>query len=110
MENIAELVEAAVRLMAVVLPIIGVTGGIKGLVGGLPTLNLGAWQVPPGLYLSWLVALPLTAIAFVSGWLPPLETFGTVEAAIAAYWAFLAATSNMVRNAITGGGSEPAPA
>lgn len=86
---------------------------LSSLRGGssLPTLNLGAWRMPPGLYLSWGVARPLTELAFISGRLPPLQSFASPEAPIRAYWTFLAAAANIVSRAIVeGNSSEPTSA
>lgn len=113
--EVTDLVAALVRVIGVALTIVGITGGIKGLVGRIPDLKIGTnedgsprFVLKGGLILSWVVGLPVTLVAISQGWGPDLSSYESGEAAIAGLWAFYSSVANIVRNAITGtgGGAE----
>lgn len=111
LSQVTDLVAALVRVLGVALTIVGITGGIQGLIGGLPDLKLGTkpdgtpkFVLKGGLIVSWLVGLPVTLVAISQGWGPDLSSYPSGEAAIAGLWAFYSSVSNIVRNAIVGSG------
>lgn len=106
MENLIRLVEAAVRLASEGHSVSGITGGVKGLSGASDTRHRAMADGARDLHLLARGRATKGVRA-----LSPLDRLGSVEAAIAAYSAFQAAASNMVRNAMVGSGrgSEPTP-
>lgn len=117
LSQVTDLVAALVRVLGVALTIVGITGGIQGLIGGLPDLKLGTkpdgtpkFVLKGGLIVSWLVGLPVTLVAISQGWGPDLSSYPSGEAAIAGLWAFYSSVSNIVRNAIVGSGGGGAEA
>ena len=90
----------AIQTIAVpVLATIGITGGLKGLAGGVPDLDLGNLHVPGGLWLSWTVALVWIVGGIVVHGGPPPGT--DLAAYLAVTWPTVAALANIVRNWIT---------
>ena len=109
--QVTDLVSALARVVAVALSIVGITGGIQGLIGGMPDLKVGTKPdgsprlvLKGGIIVSWLVGLPVTLVAISQGWGPDLSSYPSGEAAIAGLWAFYSSVSNIVRNAIVGSG------
>ena len=111
MENLTEFWEALIIILAMVAPVIGVTGGFKGLfewaLGGLPDLHLGPWTIKDGVYLSWGIAAVLVVIGNASGWFADVPILTQHPTAWLGFqWTTLALVANIVRNAAGLGGAE----
>ncbi|MEO8084399.1 MAG: hypothetical protein ABI780_11295 [Ardenticatenales bacterium] len=113
MDQIVHLIQTVATLLAMTLPVIGVTGGLQQFFGEAPDIPLGPFTIKGGQWLSALIAIAFDVIAHVAGWLPALGTYGSVQAASAAEWAILVALTSVVYG--IGGmkqtpGPEPLPA
>lgn len=106
MDQLTHLVQTLTALLVMVLPVIGVTGGLKQLIDGAPDFNLGPFVIKGGVWLSWLCAAVLIGVGHAAGWLPAPS--GDVQTWIAAEWATLAMLANVVYSTAYGG--KPAPA
>lgn len=67
--QIPELIDVGIRVASLVLSIIGVTGGLRGVLEQIDIKLKGRGA----LTLSWTVGLDLTALSVYSGWLPQPE-------------------------------------
>ena len=98
--DLITILDAIQTLSILVLGTIGITGGIKTLVPRLPAIG----PIPGGLWLSWVVALVwvIASVVVTGGPCGALEPGVVCEADIPAYlaaqWALVAATANVVRN------------
>ena len=99
--EITELLDALQTIGLLVLPVIGVTGGLKGLIGELKPIGWKGLTIPGGLWFSWLVALAWVGGRVVLGIDAPAPDADAADW-IAGRWAFVAMTSNVIRNWIRG--------
>lgn len=97
--DLIAILDALQTLLVPVLAVIGITGGLKGLLGSVPDLEFSNFHVPGGLWLSWLVAFGWTVITVVQAGGPPPGT--DFAAYVATQWPVIAALANVVRNWIT---------
>lgn len=97
--QIPEIIDVTLRVLSLVLSIIGVTGGLRGILEQLDIKLKGKGA----LALSWAVGLVLTGISVAAGWLPQPEwTVGGVYAWVLAYWPVITAMANLVRDKVYG--------
>ena len=96
MDQIVHLIETVATLLAMTLPVIGITGGLQQFFGEAPDIPLGPFTIKGGQWLSALIAIAFDAIGHVAGWLPPLGSYESVQAAGAAEWAILVALTSVV--------------
>jgi len=109
-ESLNEFWGAIVIVLTMVAPVIGITGGVKGLfewlMNGLPDINIGPIHVPDGLYLSWITAALLVAFGYYSGWFVDAPVFAEDPAAWFVFlWTTLGLAANIVRQTAGFGGS-----
>lgn len=97
--EIARIVTAAATILALILPVVGVTGGLKGLFDRAPDINVGPWTIKDGQYMSFLSAAGLLALAHFLGFGPDLSGVDSVGAFILAEWSALVVAANLVYSA-----------
>lgn len=96
---IAAIVASLVFLVALVLPTIGITGGLKQLFDGVPDIHLGRITIKGGLWLSWLVGGGVSALAYFVGRIS-FDFTGDPNLDFAALWAIVSFSANLVRNTV----------
>lgn len=92
---IAAIVASLVFLVALVLPTIGITGGIQQIFDGVPDLHLGKVTVKGGLWLSWLVGGLVSCLAYFVGRVT-LDFTGDPTVDLPALWAIVSFTANLI--------------
>ena len=99
--DLTSLLDSLQTVLMLVLPVIGITGGLKGLFGKVPDLDFAGLAIPGGLVASWGVALVWVVGRMALGIdAPPADADALTW--IGAQWALVAATANVVRNWIKG--------
>lgn len=91
------LLENLAALLLLILPTIGITGGIKQLLDGVPDFDLGRLHVDGGLWLSWGVGAVVAIVAIVTG-LEPVTLTGDPALDFPALWIIVSAGANFTRN------------
>lgn len=102
--SFSSLVASVVTVLTLVLPVIGVTGGLKGLIEGLPDLSFGKFTIKRGHWLSALVAAAAIGIGYATGLAPEIvaDSIGTW---LVSQWSLLTILANIVYNAAGYAGS-----
>jgi hypothetical protein len=108
-----QLLASIAALAIMIFPVIGITGGIKGLfkliMGKTRDLKVGPWTIPDGVYISWSVAGILLLWGNLAGWMTAAPDFVTSPQLWGMFqWSTLALLANGVRN-WAGIGAEEAP-
>ena len=92
---VAAIVASLVFLVALVLPTIGITGGIQQIFDGVPDLHLGRVTVKGGLWLSWTVGALVSGFAYFVGRVT-VDFTGDPTVDFPALWAIVSFTANLV--------------
>lgn len=91
------ILENLAALLVLILPTIGVTGGIKQLLDGVPDFDFGRIHVDGGLWLSWAVGAVIAIGAIALGY-EPITFSGDPAIDFPALWIIVSAGANFTRN------------
>lgn len=105
---IAAIVASLVFVIALVLPTIGITGGLQQLFDGVPDIPLGKITIKGGLWLSWLVGGGVSALAYFVGRVA-LDFTGDPSTDFGALWMIVSFTSNLIYRTVYAPTSPPPP-
>lgn len=97
-QTLTDFVLSVITVLTLVLPAIGLTGGIKGIFDSAPDLKIGPWTIRDGVWLSFLCSLALVVGANVLGLAPEVSSASPIGW-LAFQWSLLVTAANIVYNA-----------